>query len=123
MKNLRTPHIASALLALVVLVVPLTLRAEEAKEKPLSKVKEKYDADKDGTLSETEKAAAKEGAKARAKETREENLEKYDANKDGKLDKEERTKQKADAEAEYAAQKAERAAKKAAKAAKAAETK
>ena len=123
MKNLRTPHIASALLALAVLVAPLTLRAEEAKEKPLSKVKEKYDADKDGTLSETEKAAAKEGAKARAKETREENLEKYDANKDGKLDKEERTKQKADAEAEYAAQKAERAAKKAAKAAKAAETK
>lgn len=117
MKNLRTPHIASALLALAVLVAPLTLRAEEAKEKPLSKVKEKYDADKDGRLSETEKAAAKEGAKAKAKETREENLEKYDANKDGKLDKEERAKQKADAEAEYAAQKAGRAAKKAAKAA------
>jgi len=117
MKNPRLPHIASALLALAVIVAPLSLRAEDTKEKPLSKAKEKYDADKDGRLSDTEKAAAKEGAKAKAKETREANLEKYDANKDGKLDKEERAKQKADAEAEREAMKAERAAKKAARAA------
>ena len=123
MKNPRTPHIASALLALALIAAPLTLRAEEAKEKPLSKVKEKYDADKDGKLNDAEKAAAKEGAKAKAKETREANLEKYDANKDGKLDKEERAKQKADLQAEHDAEKAERAARKAAKAAKAAETK
>lgn len=112
------PYIAPALLALAVLVAPLTLRAEEAaKEKPLSKAKQKYDADKDGKLSEGEKAAAKEGAKAKAKETREENLEKYDANKDGKLDDGERAQKQADEQAEHEARKAERAAKKAAKAA------
>lgn len=111
-------YLAPALLALAVLVAPLTLRSEDvAKEKPLTKAKEKYDADQDGKLSEAEKAAAKEGAKAKAKETREENLEKYDANKDGTLDQEERAKQKADAQAERDALKAERAAKKAAKAA------
>jgi hypothetical protein len=123
MQYLRTPQLALALLALALIAAPVSLRAEETREKPLSKAKEKYDADKDGKLSDTEKAAAKEGAKAKAKETREANLEKYDANKDGKLDKEERAKQKADAEAEREAEKAERAAKKAAKAAKAAETK
>jgi len=121
---MKTPRliipIAPVLLALAVLVAPLSLRAEEAaKEKPLTKAKEKYDADQDGKLNEAEKAAAKEGAKAKAKETREENLEKYDANKDGKLDKEERAKQKADAEAGREVAKADRAAKKAAKAAEA----
>ncbi len=118
MNKKRLPYIAPALLALAVLIAPLTLRAEEAaKEKPLTKAKEKYDADRDGKLSDEEKAAAKEGAKAKAKETREENLEKYDANKDGKLDKEERAKQKADEQAEHDARKAEREAKRAAKAA------
>ena len=99
--------LAPAMLALVMLVAPLCLRAEEAaREKPMSKAKEKYDADKDGKLSDSEKEAAKEGAKAKAKETREENLAKYDANKDGKLGKEEREKQKADIEAEREAKKA-----------------
>lgn len=116
MNTKRLPHLAPALLALAVLIASLTLRSEEAaKEKPLSKAKEKYDADKDGKLSDAEKTAAKEGAKAKAKETREENLEKYDANKDGKLDDMERAKKKADEQAEHEAMKAERAAKKAAK--------
>jgi len=118
MKKLSTPYVAPVLLALAVLVAPLSLRTEEvAKEKPLSKMKEKYDADKDGKLSEEEKAAAREGVKAKAKETREENLAKYDANKDGKLDDDERAKMKADKQAEQDARKAEREAKKAARAA------
>ncbi len=112
MKKPSSSHLAPALLALAVLVAPLALRADDsAKEKPLTKVKEKYDADKDGKLSDDEKTAAKEGAKAKAKETREENLAKYDANKDGKLDKEERAKQKADEQAEVEARRAARAAK------------
>jgi hypothetical protein len=102
-----------ALLALALMVSPLILRAEgEAK---LSKAKAQYDADKDGKLSDEEKAAAKEGAKAKAKETREANLKKYDANGDGKLDAEERAKRKADEQAALEAKKAEREAQKAAK--------
>ena len=107
--------IAPALLVLfVVLFTPAPAAAEPA-DKKLTPNQQKYDADGDGKLSEEEKAAAKEGAKAKAKETREENLEKYDANKDGKLDKDERAKKKSDEEAERAAKKAEKAAKKAEK--------
>lgn len=116
-----------ALLALVLMVTPLALRAESEAARKLSKNQEKYDADKDGKLSDDEKAAAKEGAKAKAKETREANLQKYDANTDGKLDADERAKKKADEQAAHDARKAEREAKKAErdakKAAKAAETK
>ncbi len=110
------PHLASALLALALLAAPLSLRAEEVtKEKPLTKAKEKFDADKDGKLNDEEKAAAKDAAKAKAKETHEANLAKYDVNKDGKLDAEERAKMKADEAAAHEAHKAEREAKKAAK--------
>jgi hypothetical protein len=115
MIKLRLPHFAPALLALVVLVAPLSLRAEEAtKEKPLTKNQEKYDADKDGKLNDAEKAAAKAGADAKSKATHAENLAKYDTNLDGKLDKDEKAKMKADQLTEKEAMKAERAAKKAA---------
>lgn len=106
-----------ALLALTVMVTPLALRAEsEAKEK-LSKAKQQYDADQDGQLNDEEKAAAKEGAKAKAAATRASNVAKYDANQDGKLDADERAKKKADEQAEKDARKAEREAKNSAQAA------
>jgi Ca2+-binding EF-hand superfamily protein len=107
---------ALGLLALSFLLTPLTSHAQEAApEKKLTKAKEKYDADKDGRLSDEEKAAAKEGAKAKAKETRAEKLAKYDANGDGKLDDAEKARMKTDEQAEHEARKAEREAKKAAK--------
>jgi Ca2+-binding EF-hand superfamily protein len=108
MKSIRKfTLIAPGLLALVLLAVPAVARAEEsAKEKSLTKNQRKYDADHDGKLSDEEKATAKEGAKAKAKETREANLAKYDANKDGKLDDDERAQKKADEQAEHDAKKA-----------------
>ena len=117
---MKTPRFlfifAPALLALAFVLAPLTTNAEEpAPEPKLTKAKEKFDTDKDGKLSDEEKTAAKDAARAKARETREENLAKYDLNKDGKLDKEEREKMKADEKAELDARKAERAAKKAAK--------
>lgn len=105
-------RVVPALLALALLVTPLALRAEGEASQKLSKTKEKYDADKDGKLSDEETTAAKEGAKAKAKETREENLAKYDANKDGKLDADEKAKKKADEEAGKEARKTEREARK-----------
>jgi hypothetical protein len=113
MQNLRRKlPLVPGFLALVLLAAPGYARAEEAAEKKLSKAKEKYDADKDGKLNEEEQAAAKEGAKAKAKETREANLAKYDADRDGKLDDDERAKKKAD---EQAAKEAKKAGKSAAK--------
>jgi Ca2+-binding EF-hand superfamily protein len=107
---------ALGLLALALVVAPVTLNAQEAPKEKLSKAKEKYDADHDGKLSEEESANAKEGAKAKAKETREENLKKnlakYDANGNGKLDPEEREKMKADENAAKEAKKAAREARK-----------
>jgi len=117
MKTIRsTPIIAPGLLALVLLAAPAYVRAEETpKEKPLTKNQQQYDADKDGKLNDEEKAAAKAGAKAKAKLTREANLAKYDANKNGKLDEDERARKHADEEAAKAAAKAEREAPKVAK--------
>jgi hypothetical protein len=108
MKTIRKfTLIAPGLLALVLLAAPGVVRAEEsAKEKSLTKNQQKYDADHDGKLNDAEKAAAKEGAKAKAKETREANLAKYDANKNGKLDDDERAQKKADEQAEHDAKKA-----------------
>ena len=101
MKIIRTiPIIAPGLLALALLAAPASARAEEpAKEKPLTKNQQKYDADKDGKLNDEEKAAAKAAAAAKSKQTREENLAKYDANHDGKLDDDERAKKTADEQA------------------------
>ncbi len=111
------PYLAPAVLALAVLATPHSLRAEGDSGKKLTKNQEQYDADKDGKLSEEEQAAAKEGAKAKAKATREANKEKYDANDDGKIDESERAQKKADEAAAKDAKKAEREAKKAEKSA------
>lgn len=118
--------VVPALLLALLAVTPL-VRAEEtspAKEKPLSKAKGKYDADKDGKLSDAEKAELKEDEKEKRQAKKLAELEKYDANRNGKIDPEEKEKMKADQEAEKSARlaeaeklKAERAAKKAEKAA------
>lgn len=116
MKNQRyLSRLAPALLALALLAVPAVLRAEDAAEKKLTKNQQKYDADKDGKLSEEEKAAAKAAAREKGKETKEANLAKYDANKDGKMDDEERARKKADEQAAKDERKAEREARKATK--------
>ncbi|MEJ1972651.1 MAG: hypothetical protein WDM96_09375 [Lacunisphaera sp.] len=116
MKTIRsTLIIAPGLLALALMASPAARAEEAAKEKPLTKNQREYDADHDGRLSDEEKAAAKAGAAAKAKKTREENLAKYDANKDGKLDDEEKAKKTADEQEAKASAKAQRDAKKAAK--------
>ena len=96
MKHNSLPRIALALLALALFVGPAAVQAEEAPEKKLTKNQEKYDADKDGKLNDEEKAAAKAGAREKARETKEANLAKYDANKNGKMDEEERAQKKTD---------------------------
>jgi hypothetical protein len=116
MKTIRTTLIiAPGLLALALLAGPAARAEEPAKEKPLTKNQQQYDADHDGKLNDEEKAAAKAGAAAKAKHTREETLAKYDANHDGKLDDAEKAKKTADEEEAKASAKAERDAKKATK--------
>jgi len=68
-------------------------------EEMRAKILEKFDANKDGKLDETERAEARkamaERARAGAQDRRENILEKFDENKDGKLDEAERAKAKA----------------------------
>jgi len=115
MKLSNVPKIALGLLALALMITPLSSLAEGSAKEKLSKAEEKYDTDKDGKLSDEEKAKRQEDINAKAKQTREENLAKYDANKDGKLDDAEKAKKKADEDAAKAAKKAEREARKATK--------
>ncbi len=117
MKSYHASRSALALLALLFGVTFVSAQEGAPKErKPSKETLAKYDANHDGTLDDAEKAAAKAGAAAKAKETREANLAKYDANKDGKLDEAEKAVRKADEDAAKAARKAEREAKKEAKA-------
>ncbi|MBL9215477.1 MAG: hypothetical protein JNG83_08385 [Opitutaceae bacterium] len=120
--NASTPalnRLALASLALVLVIAPSTVAAEDAPKPKLSKAKEAYDADKDGVLNDEEMAAAREGAKAKAKATREANrrkaLEKYDANHNGEMDDEEVARKKADEKAAKEAKQAEREARRAEK--------
>ncbi len=100
-------RLALGLLALSFITPMVSAADGMAKEKKPSKAAlEKYDTDKDGQLSDEEKAKAKEVAREKAKLTREANLAKYDTNKDGKLDAAEKAVKKADEEAARAAKKA-----------------
>ncbi len=122
MKKL-SPSLKLALGLLALSFIPAVLSAEDTvtkEKKPSKATLEKYDTNKDGQLSDEEKAKAKEAAKEKAKHTREATLAKYDANKDGKLEDTEKAAKKADEEAARAEKKAE---KDAAKATKSAETK
>lgn len=127
MKNMLPRLFVPALVLALLAVTPL-INAEDsapAKEKPLSKAKEKHDTDKDGKLSDAEKSEMKEEAKEKREEKKKEVLAKYDANHNGQLDSDEKEKMKADNDAEKAAhhtemekRKAEHEAKKAEKATK-----
>src|SRR5690242_9365449 len=113
---MKGPYVLRSALGILALLFGVTfaVAAEGEKErKPSKQTLEKYDVNKDGVLDDTEKAAAKAGAAAKAKETKEANLAKYDANKDGKLDDTEKAARKADEDAAKAAKKAEKEAKKA----------
>jgi hypothetical protein len=111
--TLSAVRFALGLLALAVVVSPLTSHAAEGKEKKHSKATiEKYDKDGDGKLSAEEEAAYKADVAAKAKATKEANLAKYDKDGDGKLSDSEKAARKADEDAAKAAKKAEKDAKK-----------
>ena len=103
---------ALGFLALFVLSTVNPLQAEEAKPRKVTAATKQYDADGDGILNETENAKAKEGARAKAKATREGKLAKYDADKDGKLDDVEKARMKEEQAAEKEAHKEEKKAEK-----------
>jgi EF hand len=108
------PLLVPAIIALALSAAVVALRADDStSEKPLSKAQAKYDADKDGKLSDEEKARMKEDAKEKREERMEKILEKYDVNKNGKLDPEEKAKWEADKKAAREARKAEREKRKA----------
>ena len=97
----------TAVLALALLSVVPALRADQpAPDKPLSKAKAKYDADKDGKLSDDERARMADDAAEKQEEKAEKILEKYDLNKNGKLDPEEKAAWEADRKAAREARKA-----------------
>ena len=111
MKTPITCLFRGALCALIASSVLLVAKAEDSKNTKEKKVPpailKKYDANKDGVLDETEKAAleadvAKSKAAAEAKR-----LAKYDANKDGKLDESELATEKAEKKAAADKKKAE----------------
>jgi Ca2+-binding EF-hand superfamily protein len=64
---------------------------------------EKFDADKDGKLSDDERKAMREAMKAQAEERKAKMLEKYDADKDGELSDTEKEAMKADMQARHKA--------------------
>ncbi len=116
MKSKLPRYLSVPALVLALLVAVPLIRAEETtpvKPKISEKVKEKYDADKDGKLNDAEKAKLKADAKEKREEVKKEVLEKYDANKNGKLDSDEKEKLHADREAEKAKHRAEKEAHKA----------
>jgi Ca2+-binding EF-hand superfamily protein len=77
----------SLTLALALTVPSLALaEGSEKKGQMKQRLLEKFDTNKDGTLDETER----EAARAFQKERKEKMLEKFDTNKDGKLDEAER---------------------------------
>lgn len=89
---MKTPLILAALL-----LTPVISRAEEApaREAFRKQMMERFDADKDGKLSDAEREAAKTALKEKGGEVRGKVLEKFDADKDGKLSETERDAAKA----------------------------
>ena len=104
------------MLALVTLAFVIPAQAEAGEKKAPSKhMLKKYDLNKDGMISESERAVVQAKAKMTRAEKRAAELAKYDENKDGKINKNERAVIKVDRAAAKAAKKLEKAAKKAAK--------
>lgn len=109
--------ILPAVLTLALAGMVTTASAEDAAPKEKAPRVKKADTDKDGVVSEAEKAAAKAERDAKKAAAAAKQLEKYDANKNGVLDPEEKAAMEAD---KHAAQEKAKA-KKAMKAEKAAE--
>ena len=112
MKN--TPY-ALVLCAAALLGRPLvSVAAPPVDEAKISaSVLKKYDANQDGTLDETERAAwqaAREKQRAAREARRAADLARYDANHDGKLDRDERAIRKADGDKAREVRRAEEAA-------------
>jgi Ca2+-binding EF-hand superfamily protein len=80
----------------------------EGKGERKKEMVEKFDANKDGQLDDTERAKMKAEFEARHAERKAEMLARYDANKDGKLDDTEKARMKADRQAERKARLGER---------------
>lgn len=100
--------IVPALLALALAGMVSTASAEDTAPKEKTPKIKKADADKDGVVSDAEKAAAKA---EREKKAEAKALAKYDANKNGVLDADEKAKMDADKKAEREKHKAEKAEK------------
>lgn len=85
--------ILAGVFALAFGTAALLAQEGDSKDKGPSKSDlKKYDANGDGTLDETEKAAMKADKDAKRKDR----LDKYDANKDGKINKDEKATEAAD---------------------------
>jgi Ca2+-binding EF-hand superfamily protein len=119
MKNPVIYTLRGALCALVAVCSISVSKADENKDtknKPVpAKVLEKYDANKNGTLDESEKAAWEADKAKRKAEEMAKRLEKWDTNKDGKLDESEKAAEKAARDEMMAKKKAEKEAKQAQK--------
>jgi len=114
----RLLAVAFATCALIA-VAPAQDAKPEHKEKGPSKANlEKYDANKDGKLEETETAKINADRDAKRDAEKKARLEKYDTNKDGKIDKTEAEAEKADKEKAKADKEKAKADKQAAKEAK-----
>ncbi len=91
----------TSLILATLLFVPVLSHAEDAPDAAVPGAKlrkhlmEKFDADKDGKLSDTEREAAKAAFKEKGGEMHAKILEKFDADKDGKLSDTEREAAKA----------------------------
>ena len=112
-KSIRTLIVPALIGLAFALTIPTISAQEKAPTEKTPKAK-RGDANKDGVVSEEEKAAAKaESAKKKAeRETKA--FAKYDANKNGVLDPDEKAQQEADRKAEREKKKADHAEKKAA---------
>lgn len=109
-KSIRT-LIVPALIGLAFALTVPTISAQEKTPTEKAPKAKRGDANKDGVVSEEEKAAAKA---AREKKAEAKALDKYDANKNGVLDPEEKAQKEADDKANREKKKADHAEKKAA---------
>ena len=119
MKIIPSAPVTCAMALLGLSLVPIALGAAGEEKVPDSVLK-KYDANRDGTLDETERAAwqADKDKQRAAREARHaEELTRYDTNQDGKINRDERAAIRADDEKARAEKQAARAAQKVDKAA------
>lgn len=110
--------IAFATCALTAVAPAQDAKPEHKDKGPSKAALEKYDANKDGKLDDTETAKMNADREAKREADKKARLEKYDTNKDGKVDKTEAEAEKADKEKAKAEREKAKAEKQAAKEAK-----